>query len=398
MDFDYTDEQKLLRRTVRDFANERIRPFASEWDRKAEFPMDLIPVLAEMGFMGPTTPEEYGGMGLDHISSAIVTEEINAADASIRTLMSVHHGLVACSIFEWGDEAQKRYYLPKLARAEMIGCFGLTEPNAGSWVAGMQTRVADDGGSIIVNGTKSWISSGQLANLALVFGQMDPEKKHAGIVAFLVEKGTPGFRVGRDLPKMGAKANHATELIFEDCRIPSKNIIGGLGNGFKVAMAGLDHGRYSVAAGSVGIAQECLDLSVKYANERVAFGTTIGHHQLIRQKIARMAVDIDSARLLVYRAGHLKNKGVRSTRETSMAKWFATEIANRAAYECIQIFGANGYSTEFPIERMYRDIRVTPIYEGTSEIHQLIIADYELGVTKDKPTPALRVKEPGEVV
>ncbi|HDS29696.1 MAG TPA: acyl-CoA dehydrogenase, partial [Firmicutes bacterium] len=269
MDFHYSDEQKLLRRMTRDFAREHIRPFAAEWDRTAEFPMDLIPILADMGFMGPTIPEEYGGMGLDHISYAIITEEINAACSSVRTLMSVHSGLVSSTIVEWGTEEQKKYYLPKLATAELIGCYGLTEPNAGSWALNQETRVVEDGDDIIVNGTKTWISNGLLANIALAFGQTDPEEKHAGIVGFLVEEGTPGFRVGQDLPKMGGRANHATELVFEDCRIPKRNILGGFGNGFKVAMAALDHGRYSVAAGAVGVAQECLDLAVAYANERI---------------------------------------------------------------------------------------------------------------------------------
>ena len=398
MDFDYSDEQKLLRRTVRQFADEHIRPHAAEWDRTAQFPMPLIPLLVDMGFMGPTIPEKYGGMGLDHISYAILTEEINAADTSVRTLMSVHSGLVSSTILEWGTEDQKQHYLPRLTRAEMIGCYGLTEPNAGSWAVNQQTRVVEDGDDIVINGTKTWISNGMLANLVLAFGQTDPAKMHDGIVGFMVEKGTPGFRVGQDLSKLGGRANHATELVFEDCRVPKRNVLGGFGNGFRVAMAALDHGRYSVAAGSVGLAQECLDLAVKYANQRVTFGKTIAHHQLIQEKIARMAADIDAARLLVYRAGHLKNRGIRSTRETSMAKWIATEIANKAAYECMQIFGAYGYSTEYPIERLFRDIRVTTIYEGTNEMQQLIVAGYELGFTKDKPTPALRVKEPGEAV
>lgn len=398
MNFDYTDEQQMLRETARDFANEHIRPYASEWDITAEFPMDLIPLMVEMGFMGATLPEKYGGMGLDHISYAILTEEINAACSSVRTLMSVHNGLAASTILEWGTDEQRDYYLPKLASAELIGCYGLTEPNAGSWAVNQETRVVEDGDDIIVNGTKSWISNGLLANLSLAFGQTDPELKHKGIVGFLVEKGTSGFRVGQDLPKMGGRANHATELVFEDCRIPKKNILGGPGNGFKVAMSALDHGRYSVAAGSVGVAQECLDLAVRYANERVTYGSTIAHHQLVQEKIAQMALEVDTARLLVYRCGHLKNRGIRSTRETSMCKWHATDVANRAAYECMQIFGANGYSTDYPIERLFRDIRVTSIYEGTNEMQKLIVAGYELGFSRDRPTPSQRPKEPWEVV
>ncbi len=398
MNFDYTDEQKLLRETVRDFADEHIRPYAAEWDRTAEFPMDLIPKLVDMGFMAPTLPEKYGGMDLDHISYAILTEEINAACSSVRTLMSVHSGLVALTILEWGSDEQRDYYLPKLASAEMIGCYGLTEPNAGSWANNQETKVVEDGDDIIVNGTKTWISNGQLSTMSLAFGQADPEKKHKGIVGFLVEKGTPGFRVGQDLPKMGGRANHATELVFEDCRIPKRNIIGGWGNGFKIAMSALDHGRYSVAAGSVGLAQECLDQAVKYANERVTFGKTISRHQAIQLKIAQMATEIDAARLLLYRCGHLKNRGIRSTRETSMCKCYATDIANRAAYECMQIFGGNGYSTDFPIERLFRDIRVTSIYEGTNEMQKLIVAGYELGFNRDRETPTQRPKEPWEVV
>ncbi len=398
MDFDYTDEQKMLRRTVREFADEHLRPYAAGWDRTAEFPLDLIPILADMGFMGATIPENYGGSGLDFISVAILDEEINAACSSVRTLVSVHSGLVAATLVEWASDEQKEYYLPKLAKAEMIGCYGLTEPNAGSWAVNQETTVVDDGDDIIVNGTKIWISNGQLANLCLAFGQSDPEKKHAGIVGFLVEKGTPGFRIGQDLPKMGGRANHATELIFEDCRIPKRNIIGGWGNGFKVAMSALDHGRYSVAAGSVGLAQECLDLAIAYAKERVTYGKPIAHHQAIQFKIADMALQVDAARLLVYRCGHLKNRGIRSTRETAMCKWYATDMANRVAYECMQIFGAYGYSTDYPVERLYRDIRVTSIYEGTNEMQQLIVAGYELGFTRDKATPSQRPKETWEVV
>jgi alkylation response protein AidB-like acyl-CoA dehydrogenase len=398
LNFDYTDAQKQLRETTRDFAAEHIRPFSAEWDRTEEFPMDIIPRMTEMGFMGPKIPEKYGGMELDNISYAIITEEINAADTSIRTLMSVHAGLVSSTIEEWGNDEQKDYYLPKLATAELIGCYGLTEPNAGSWAVNQQTRVVEDGDDIIVNGTKYWISNGDLANIALAFGQSDPEKKHRGMVGFLVESGTPGFKVGQKLPKMGGRANHAVELVFEDCRIPKKNILGNIGDGFKVAMAALDHGRFSVAAGCVGIIQECLRISTEYANERITFDVPIGHHQLVQSKIAKMAADLDASRLLVYRCGHLKDKKVRSTRETSICKWFATETATDAAYECMQILGANGYSTEFPAERIYRDVRVTPIYEGTSEMQQQIIAGYELGYNRDKATPVLRPKDPWETV
>ena len=398
MDFDYSNQQRQIRETARKFADENIRPFAGEWDRRAEFPIDLIPKLAKMDYMAPIVPEKYGGSGLDWISYAILTEEINAACSSVRTLMSVHAGLIASSIMQWGNEEQKEYFLPKLVNADLIGCFGLVESDAGSWTVNIQTRVVEDGDDIIVNGTKTWISNGQLMNLALIFGTTNPSLKHKGIVAFLVEKGTEGFSVGQDLPKMGAKANHATELVLENCRIPKKNVLGGFGNGFKVAMTALDNGRYSVAAGAVGVAQECLDISIKHANERVTFGVPIAEHQLIRQKIARMATDIDMARLLVFRAGHMKDKGVRNTRETSMAKWFATEMANKATYEAIQILGANGYSTSYPIERMYRDIRVTSIYEGTSEIQQLIISGYDLGITVDRDIPGLRVKRPWESI
>lgn len=397
MDFRYSDEHKMLRRAVRSFCDAYIRPFSKDWDKEAKFPTEIIPVMGSMGYLGPTVPEQFGGMNLDFISYAILNEEINAADSSIRTLITVHTGLVSSTINQWGTEEQKSYFLPKLASGEMIGCFGLTESEAGSWVVNMQTKAVDDGDSIIVNGTKTWISNGQLAGMSLSFAQMDPQKKHSGIVAFMVEMGTPGFSIGQDLPKMGARANHAVELVFEDCRIPKRNILGTIGNGFKVAMSALDFGRYSVASGSVGLAQECLNLASEYAKQRITFGKPIAEHQMIKQKIARMATDIDAARLLVYRAGYLKDQGLRSTRETSMAKWFATEIANRAAYECLQIYGANGYSSEFPIEKIFRDIRVTTIYEGTSEIQQLIIAGYALGFTKDQPLPGYSVMEQGEI-
>jgi len=398
MNFDYTDDQKSLRHTARKFADDNIRPYAADWDRTAEFPLDIIPKLVDMGYMAPILPEQYGGSGLDYIGYAILTEEINAACSSVRTMMSVHAGLAASAILQWGTDEQKDYFLPKMVTAELIGCFGLVEPDAGSWTVNITTSAVEDGDDLIVNGTKTWISSGQLMNLALVFAQTDPSLKHKGIVALLVEKGTDGFSVGGDLEKMGARANHATELVFENCRVPKKNILGKIGDGFKIAMSALDNGRYSVAAGAVGVAQECLDISVKHAKERITFGVPIGQHQLIKQKIAQMTTDIDSARLLVYRAGFLKDKGVRNTRETSMAKWVATEIAIRAASETMQILGANGYATEFPVERMYRDIRVTTIYEGTSEIQQLIISGFDLGLTREGNVPGQRPKEPGETV
>lgn len=380
MNFDPTDEQRLIRDTVRRFAEEEIAPVAAENDRAGRFPQELVDHMATMGFLGGPIPKEYGGSGLDYISHAIITEEVGRVDSSLRTTLSVQVSLVALCLVRWGTEEQKRRYLPELCAGRMLGCFGLTEPNAGSDPAGMETTAVKRGEHWVLNGTKTWISNATVANLALVFAQADPGKGHDGIAAFLVEKGSRGFSTRPITEKLGLRASDTGELIFEDCTVPDSALLGQRGQGFKVAMSALDNGRYSVAAGCVGIIQGCLDACTDYAKMRKQFGRPIGSFQLVQDMIARMAVDCDAARLLVFRAGHLKNQGLPNTIETSIAKYFASEAAVRASTDAVQIFGAYGYSEETPVARYYRDAKVATIYEGTSQIQKLIIGSHLLGI------------------
>ncbi len=380
MDFELTEEQKMIKDTVRKFAEEEIVPVARENDIKEHFPLEIIKKMAPLGFLGGPIPEEYGGAGLDFISDAIIFEEIGKADSSIRTTLSVQVHLVGLAILNWGSEEQKEKYLPRLCRGEIIGCFALTEPGAGSDASNlsMTANLTDKGW--VLNGTKTWISNGSIADISIVFAQTEISKGHKGIAAFIIEKGTPGFTTKDIKGKLGLRASNTAELIFEDCIIPKDALLGKVGDGFKVAMSALDNGRYGVASGCVGIIQGCIDACVKYAKERHQFGKPIGSFQLIQEKIARMVVDCDASRLLVYRAGDLKNKGVKNTLETSIAKYFASEAAVRAATEAIQIFGAYGYSNEYPVERYLRDAKVATIYEGTSEIQKLVIGYHTLGI------------------
>ncbi|MBI3398425.1 MAG: acyl-CoA dehydrogenase family protein [Deltaproteobacteria bacterium] len=380
MNFDLTEEQQMVKETARKFAATEIMPFAKENDVKEHFPVEIFNKMAALGFLGGPIPEKYGGAGLDFISDAIIFEEIGRADSSLRTALSVQVSIVGLTILNWGSEAQRQKYLPKLCRGEFIGCFALTEPGAGSDAANLSTSAVLKGAEWILNGTKTWISSGSIADISIVFAVTDKTKGHHGITAFIVEKNSPGFSTKDIKGKLGLRASNTAELIFQDCRISKDAVLGSVGDGFKVAMSALDNGRYGVAAGCVGIIQGCIDVCAKYAKERHQFGKPIAGFQLIQDKIARMVVDCDAARLLVYRAGHLKNKGVTNTVETSIAKYFASEAANRAASEAVQIFGAYGYSNEYPVERYFRDAKVATIYEGTSEIQKLIIAGHVLGV------------------
>ena len=380
MDFDLTQEQQMIKETARRYAEGEIAPFAKENDRQQRFPFEIVKKLGAMGFLGDVIPQKYGGSGLDYISHAIITEEIGRVDSSVRTTFSVQVSLVAVTLLNWGTEKQKRRYLPRLCRGEIIGCFALTEPDAGSDAASQSTSAKLNGNKWVINGTKTWISNAGVADLAIVFAQTDKTKGYKGIAAFLIEKETKGFSTVNIEGKLGLKSSITAEIILDDCRVPKEAIIGKVGDGFKIAMSALDNGRYSVAAGCVGIIQACIDACTEYAKKRKQFGRQIGSFQLIQEKIACMAVDADAARLLVYRAGHLKNKGIRNTTETSIAKYFASEAAMRAATEAIQIHGAYGYSTEFPVERYFRDAKVATIYEGTSEIQKLIIGSHILGI------------------
>ncbi len=380
MDFDLNEEQEMIRRTVRDFADKEIVPVARENDRTETFPADILRKMAGLGLLGAPIPEEYGGAGMDYIAYAIMTEEIGRGCSSLRTTLSVHISLVQLTILEWASEGQKRQYLPRLASGEWLGCFGLTEPNAGSDAANQQTMAVRDGDSWVLNGNKMFISNGGKADLAIVFAQTDRSLGHRGLAAFLVERSTPGFSTKDIHGKLGMRSSNTAELIFQDCRIPGDALMGQVGDGFKIAMAALDNGRFSVAAGSVGICQACIEASKKYALERQQFGKAIANFQLVQELIADMTTDTEAARLLVYRAAHVKNKHQRNTFETSLAKHFSTEAALRCAYNAIQVHGGYGYIDEYPVERYWRDARVATLYEGTTQVQKLIIGRHVLGV------------------
>jgi butyryl-CoA dehydrogenase len=380
MDFDLTEEQKMIQDTIRKFSDEEIAPVAAEYDKKGEFPRDIFEKLAALGFMGTPIPEEYGGAGFDYISHAIVAEEIGRADSSMRGTYSVQVSLVELPIFKYASEEQKKKYLPKLTSGEWIGCFGLTEPDAGSDPASMAATAKEDGDFYVLNGQKTWITNAGIADVAIVYAKTDPEAGAKGITAFFVERGFDGFST-RDLhDKLGLRASNTGEIFLEDCRVPKENVLGEVNKGFKVALGTLDFGRYTVAAGCVGSAQGCIDICKEHAKQRVQFGKPIASFQLVQQMIADMVVECEAGRLLVYRAGHLKNKGVPNTRETSIAKYYCSEMVNRVAYKAIQIHGGYGFSGEYPVERFYRDARINTLYEGTSQIQQLIIGGIELGV------------------
>jgi butyryl-CoA dehydrogenase len=380
MYLELTDEQRAVQEMARKFAEEYIVPVARDNDVNERFPSDIIEKMGALGLLGGPVAVEYGGAGLDHISHALVTEEIGKACSSVRTTISVQISLVELSLARWGTEEQKRRYLPAMCSGNLIGCFGLTEPNAGSDPASMEATAVADGDHWILNGRKIWISNGGVAGLAMVFAQTDKNRGHRGIGAFLVERGTAGFS-SRDMHgKLGLRASNTGELILDDCRIPKDQVLGQVGDGFKVAMSALDNGRYSVAAGCVGICQGCVDASVRYAKERKQFDRPIGSFQLVQDLIARMIVDTEAARLLVFRAGHLKNQGMQCSREVSIAKYFASEAAVRCALDAIQVHGSYGYSNEYPVERYLRDAKVATIYEGTSQIQKLLIASHDLGI------------------
>ncbi|MBI4715684.1 MAG: acyl-CoA dehydrogenase family protein [Nitrospirae bacterium] len=380
MDFELTEEQRMIREMTREFAEREILPRARENDLAERFPREILSAMAPLGLLGGPVPKAYGGAGLDYVSHAVIIEEIGRACSSVRTTLSVQVSLVELSILRWGMESQRRRYLPGLCRGEILGCFGLTEPDAGSDAAGGNTTAVLDRGEWVLNGTKTWISNGGVADVALVFARTDPAEKYKGLTAFLVDRNTPGFSTPDITGKMGLRSSNTAELLFQDCRIPGDAVLGGVGEGFRVAMSALDNGRYSVAAGCVGIIQGCLDHSIVYARRRRQFDRPIGGFQLVQDLIARMKVDLDAARLLVYRAGALKDREAENTLETSVAKLYASEAAVRASDTAIQIHGAYGYSNEYPLERYYRDARVATIYEGTSQIQKLIIGSHLLGI------------------
>ncbi|MDL5039826.1 MAG: acyl-CoA dehydrogenase family protein [Heyndrickxia faecalis] len=385
MHFELTEEQELLKKTVRNFVDKEIMPFIREWDENHHFETSLLKKLADLGLMGVCIPEKYGGSGMDYNALAIVCEELERGDTAFRTAVSVHTGLNSLTLLQWGTEAQKQKYLVPQAKGEKIGAFGLTEPGAGSDVAGIGTTAEKDGDFYILNGQKTWISLCDVADHFLVFAYTDKAKKHHGISAFIVERTMPGFSSKAIKGKLGIRAGNTGELFFDNVRVPKENLLGEEGEGFKIAMSALDNGRFTVAAGACGLIQACLEASVKYCHERKTFGHEIGKHQLVQQMIAKMEAGYQMSRLLVFRAGELKNQGKRNTRETSLAKWQACDFANEAANDAVQIHGAYGYSSEYPVERYLRNSKAPVIYEGTREIHTIMQAEYVLGYRTDKP-------------
>lgn len=385
IDFTLTDENQLVRDTARAFVEAEILPHIREWDAGGEVHTEVFAKMAELGFMGAPVPEQYGGLGMDYISFALLCEELERADTAFRVVQSVHVGLNSLTLLQWGTEEQKQRWLVPQARGEKLATFGLTEPGAGTDAASLATTARRDGDSYVLNGHKMWISLADLADHFLVFASVDRSRRHRGITAFVVERGMPGLTTGTLHGKLGIRAGNTGLIDLENVRVPVEHRIGEEGEGFQIAMSAIDQGRYTVAAGAVGLAQACLDASVRYAHERETFGEQIGRHQLVKQMIATMAKGTEIGRLLVFQAGWLKNQGLRNTRETSLAKWHATDHSVQAALDAIQIHGANGYSNEFPVERYLRNAKAAVIYEGTSQLHTLIQADYALDYREDRP-------------
>jgi len=379
MSYQLNEEQKMIQAMVKDLAREAILPTAAERDKTKEFPAEIIKQMGELGLMGMSVPPEYNGAGVDTISYTLALQEIGYACASTAVIMSVHNSVSCGPIYRFGSDFLKENYLKPLAAGTKLGCFAVTEPGAGSDPAGAKSTAKKDGNSYILNGTKAWITSGKNADVVVATAYTDKGKKHRGISSFVLEKGMAGFIVGPEEDKMGQRASDCTSLIFEDCRVPAENLLGEEGQGFIIAMTALDEGRIGIASLSVGLSQACLDAAVTYAQERVQFGSPISKFQGIRWMIADMAVQIEAARLLTFNAASMKDRGERFTREASMAKLFASETANRSAYQAIQIHGGYGYSKEYPVERYYRDARVLTIYEGTSEVQRIVIANNTIG-------------------
>jgi alkylation response protein AidB-like acyl-CoA dehydrogenase len=391
VEFSLTDEQREVQRTARAFGEREIVPRIRELDSTSTYDRGLYEKMGAVGFLGLPIPERYGGSGMDYIAFAALCEEMERADTAFRVILSVHTGLNSLTLLQWANEDQKQRYLVPQARGEQLATFGLTEPGVGSDAANLATTARRDGDRYILNGSKVWISLADTADSFLVFATVDRSLGHKGITAFIVEREFPGFSSDSLHGKLGVRAGNTGILYFSDCEVPAANRVGEEGEGFTIAMSAIDQGRYTVAAGSVGLGVACLDASVKYAHERKAFGEEIGRHQLVKQMLARMQQGIEAGRLLVWKAGWLKNQGLRSTRETGLAKWFCTDHAVQCAMDAIQIHGAYGYSDEYPVERYLRNSKGSVIYEGTSQIHTLMQADYLLGYRKDKP---LRMPQP----
>jgi len=390
VDLELSDEQRLIQETARDFVDNEVIPRARENDRAARFDRELAQRLGDMGYLGAPVAEEYGGGGLDYVSYGLIVEEVGRGDSSARTVVSVQTSLVCGSIERWAAEEQRRRWLPRLCSGEALGCFGLTEPDAGSDPSSMRTRAEKVGGGWRITGQKMWISLGNVADVALIFAQTHPDKRHKGIACFLVPTDSEGFSSQEIHGKLGLRASDTASLALDGVEVSDDALLGEVGDGFKVAMTALDSGRYSVASGCIGICEGCVQASVEYAKERQQFGVPIAQFQLVQEMLADMIVKRDAGRLLVRRAGTLKDQGKPSTTETSIAKLYATEAAVDCANLAIQVHGGAGYVDDYPVERYLRDARVTTLYEGTSQIHKLIIGRAATGI--DAMTPH---KSPG---
>jgi len=374
MNFDLDDQQQMIRDSAREFAEKEIKPVAGEFDEKGVFPADIVKKLGQLGFMGMMVPEEYGGAAMDAVSYAIAVEEISRCDASVGVTMSVNNSLVCQPLMDFGSEDLKKKYLPALAEGRHLGAYSLTEPEAGTDAGAVQCTAVLDGDEYVINGTKIFVTNGGQADIILLFASTDRSLKTKGIGAFMVEKGTPGFSVGKKEDKMGMRASDTSELVFEDCRIPKGNLVGKESMGFKIAMSALDGGRIGIASQAVGIGQACLDESIKYSKQRKQFGKPICEFQAIQWTLADMATEIEAARLLTYKAAFQKDKGLRYSKEAAQAKLFASEAAVKASINAVQIHGGYGYMKEYDVERYFRDSKLTEIYEGTSEVQRLVIA------------------------
>lgn len=389
IDFTLTEEQEFIRNLARDWARKEVLPTIGEYDAKAEFNRDILRQMAEIGLLGLTIPGRFGGSGNDYISLGLACEELEFVDTSLRVILSVHIGLNSLTLLTWGSREQQEEFLMPQAKGEKVGTFALTEPAAGTDAVGIQSRARRDGGDYVISGEKMWISLADVADHFLVIAWTDPDKQarrdHSGMSAFLLKRGMKGLTTATIHGKLGIRAGNTGSISLDEVRVPSRYLLGEEGEGFKIAMFAIDQGRYTVAAGATGLVRACLEASVEYAKTRRTFGKPLGAHQLVKEMIAEMAADYDIARLLWLRAGWLKNQGRRGTRETSLAKMFACQASERAASNAVQIHGAYGFSSEYSVERFYRNAKGAQIYEGTREVHKLIQADYALGLREDKP-------------
>jgi alkylation response protein AidB-like acyl-CoA dehydrogenase len=385
MDFSLTEEHKMVQQMVRDFAAREIAPTVADHDRRQEPDRDLLNKLGAQGVLGLCIPVRYGGSGMDYISLGLACEELERVDTSARVILSVHVALNSMALLQWATEEQKHRFLAPQARGEKIACFGLTEPGAGSDVASLSATARREGDTYILNGEKMWISLATLADHILVVARTDPEAGVRGMTAFVVEQQMPGVTSGSIHGKLGVRAGDTGWIAMQDTPVPLSHRLGEEGEGFKIAMSCLDNGRYTIASGAAGLIRGCLEQSVAYARDRETFGAPIGQHQLIQQMLAQMARDYEAARLLYLEAGWLKNQGIRNTRQTSLAKWFATEASYRAATDAVQIHGAYGFSDEYPVERYLRNSKGAIIYEGSSQVHELLQGQYAMGYRTDRP-------------